>query len=123
MKPMSEMMKDVHNKAAEGPVGQAIKFLDDCVKAAVAKGLYKTVPLWKCCAIVVDHVRVQREALLVAAQVVELFEKGDVKQAAGMIAEFKKYAVRARLHQFVEPTKYPSLEEQLRSPGEPPLKQ
>lgn len=113
MKPMKEMMENVANKSSEGPVGKAIAYLNDCVHAAVGRGLFKTVGLWRCVAIIVDHVRVQREALLCASSMVIAFESGDVKDTAAWLAEFKKHAVRARLHQFVQPTEYPKLERDL----------
>ncbi len=112
--PMSEMMKGVYDKTTEGPVGIAVKYIDDCVQASVAKGLFGTVALWKACAVVIDHVKVQREALLLAGNVITLFERGDVKATALMIEEFKRAATKARLHQFVEPTQYPKLEEQFK---------
>lgn len=115
---MAEMMKGVHDKTTEGPVGVAVKYLIDCVDVATKRGLFKTTALWQACAVVVDHVRVQRQALLVAGKLVAALETGEAAEIAAWLVEFKALAVKARLHQFVEPSQYPKLEEQFRSPGQ-----
>ena len=127
MRKLLDMFQDLKDgisgkkKSKVGPVGEAILVVANVIKDAQDRGMYDKSILMKAMAVILDHIKQQRACLHDAVALVNAVEdsKVDAAKVPALVAEFKRSAVKARLHQYVPEGNYKKLESLYSDPPTP----